>query len=274
MLPDRPPGQVERPMSLKGMAKETVRIFEEGSYIAPSGQPVFIRDEIAAAVEGSLLYRPDDVPAVPAFDRATLTRIEVTAETTGAAARRLIELEGASRVAALNFASARNPGGGFLTGAKAQEEDLARCSALYRCLLRHRGYYEANRETSSYHYTDHVIYSPEVPFFRDERLDLLDRPYKVSILTAPAPNAGEILRRLPDDREAIRMTLLRRPPRCWPSRRTRGTARSCSEPGAAESFATIRRRSLRYSHRFCSDSRGPSRASCLRSMTAAVTAPI
>jgi uncharacterized protein (TIGR02452 family) len=110
----------------------------------------------------------------------------------------------------LNFASARNPGGGFLTGAKAQEEDLTRCSALYPCLIRQEAYYTANRAFHSFHYTHHIIYSPDVPFFRDESLQLLDEPFPLSVITAPAPNAGEILRRRPDDGSAIRRTLAER----------------------------------------------------------------
>jgi uncharacterized protein (TIGR02452 family) len=108
-----------------------------------------------------------------------------------------VQSERVERVVALNFASAKNPGGGFLGGAKAQEEDLARCSALYPCLRGQRGYYDANRAAPSLLYTDHVIYSPDVPFFRDERLRLLDEPFLLSIITAPAPNAGEVLARDP-----------------------------------------------------------------------------
>lgn len=115
----------------------------------------------------------------------------MTDETTGQAGRRLVHDEGAARVVALNFASAKNPGGGFLGGAKAQEEDLARCSALYTCQLTQRAYYDKNRRVGSMLYTDHMIYSPDVPFFRDDRLELLDAPFHLSIVTAPAPNAGE-----------------------------------------------------------------------------------
>jgi uncharacterized protein (TIGR02452 family) len=38
------------------------------------------------------------------------------------------------------------------------------------------------------YYTDDIIYSPDVPFFRDDSGDLLDQPYPLSIITAPAPN--------------------------------------------------------------------------------------
>ncbi|MEO6575413.1 MAG: TIGR02452 family protein, partial [Polyangiaceae bacterium] len=130
-----------------------------------------------------------------------------TTETTAQAARRLAEREGELGAVALNFASAKNPGGGFLGGAKAQEEDLARCSALYECLLTQRAYYDANRSLGSALYTDHMIYSPDVPFFRNERLELLETPFLVSILTAPAPNAGAVWKNHPEDGPQIRTTL-------------------------------------------------------------------
>ena len=197
------------PTSLVEIARENLEIFERGRYAAPSGREVSIEAPLAHAVNGTRLYQPSDLEA-PFVGQARPMRVEVTPETTGAALRRLVQDEGEARVVALNFASAKNPGGGFLTGARAQEEDLARCSGLYPCLIRQQAYYQANRAFGSLLYTDHIIYSPDVPFFRDEGLGLLDAPFLASLITAPAPNAGEHLRRHPDAGEAIRACLRRR----------------------------------------------------------------
>jgi len=127
-------------MSHVAIAQETVSIVERGGYELPSGARVDVRHAVARALSGTRLYAPADFAtlALPAPAHEGPPAIEVTGETTAEAARRLVEREGVPRVAALNFASARNPGGGFLRGARAQEEDLARCSALYACQLLHR----------------------------------------------------------------------------------------------------------------------------------------
>lgn len=70
-------------------------------------------------------------------------------------------------VAALNFASATRPGGGFRGGAEAQEESLARSSALYPCLQKFidcQYTLPLNRGL----YTHSMIFSPLVPFFRTD----------------------------------------------------------------------------------------------------------
>lgn len=181
-------------MSLAGTAQETLAILDAGGYAAPSGAWRDLRAAIDGAVAGTRLYRPGALDAVLAgAGDGPLPRVDVTAETTAAAARRLAR-EGL-RVAALNFASARNPGGGFLGGARAQEEDLARASALYPCLLAQPEYYDVNRACPSMLYTDHLIYSPAVPFFRGDDRRLLEEPFACGIITAPAPNAGQALLR-------------------------------------------------------------------------------
>ena len=195
-------------MSLATIGKETVEISNRGWYVTAAGARVSIEDAVGRAMEGTLLYRPGDYDRLEVPEHPGAMRIEVTPETTGQASRRLVEAEGVTHVAALNFASAKNPGGGFLGNARAQEEDLARCSALYACQLRQRAYYDANRAESSMLYTDHLLYSPEVPFFRDERLELLAAPFTVTLLTSPAPNAGEAVRR--KEGALVRATLERR----------------------------------------------------------------
>jgi uncharacterized protein (TIGR02452 family) len=146
----------------KAQANETLRIIAEGRYSTKRGV-VEIGEAIRGAVASTVTYKPGDV-APRQKGGAKTFRVEVTNETTSAAGRRLTIDEKESRVCVLNFASARKPGGGFLGGAKAQEEDLARASALYACLEPQRAYYDANRKHDSTLYTDHVIYSPNVPF--------------------------------------------------------------------------------------------------------------
>jgi uncharacterized protein (TIGR02452 family) len=65
-------------------------------------------------------------------------------------------------------------------------------------------YYEANRRTKSALYTDHIIYSPLVPVFRDDADRLLDDPWCVSMITAPAVNAGVVRSQEPENVSRIR----------------------------------------------------------------------
>ena len=180
----------------RGIAEANEEIVADGWYTAPSGRIVQIGDDVAAACAGTVLYGPDSVPLEGVVPGGVATRIEVTGESSMSAARRLYD-EGAGRIAVLNFASARNPGGGYLGGARAQEEDLCRVSALYTTLRQVPDYYAAHRESRDLAYSHRVIYSPDVPVYRDVRYQLLDAPYQVSFLTSPAPNAGAIARDTP-----------------------------------------------------------------------------
>ncbi len=198
-------------MSLKQVAADTLALIDAGGYEAPSGAWVSIAEAQAGAVAGTRLYRPDALAALVAADGpgGAPPMVTVTDETTQVAAHRLA----ARGVALLNFASARNHGGGFINGAKAQEEDLCRCSGLYPTLLVPdvQPYYAANRATRSLLYTDHAILSPSVPFFRTRgRGELLEAPFNATVITAPAPNGGPLLRDDPSAGPSIRETFRRR----------------------------------------------------------------
>ena len=200
-------------MSLKESATQTLRIFDAGYFIAPDGRRVDVQPALKEAVDKTRLYTPDHASAV--FESlnpkpSQLPTIEVTDETTQIAARRLVESESVSDLVMLNFASARNAGGGFINGAKAQEEDLCRCSGLYPCLISQHGYYDANRKNESALYTDHLIYSPNVPWFRTRSRDDPHTLFLASVVTAPAPNAGVVLSRESNALPRIEATLQRR----------------------------------------------------------------
>jgi uncharacterized protein (TIGR02452 family) len=187
----------------KAIAEETVRILESGVYRV-GDQEVSIGAQIAQAVAGTTLYAPDDAVAGPSTS-SIIPKLTVTNESSLDAARRL-----GGDVACLNFASARNPGGGFQNGAQAQEESLARSSALYACLLPVTGFYEYHRRHPELTYSDRVIHSPQVPVFRDDTGLLLPGPYPVSFLTAAAPNRGALARTQPEHLPRVQPTLIRR----------------------------------------------------------------
>ncbi len=200
-------------MSLKGIAQETLEILERGEFISSSGKTINFAIEQKMAEAGTKLYSPEAVEKLmqhPASNEASSYAIEVTDETTQVAAYRLVTIAGCQDLVLLNYASARNPSGGFINGAKAQEEDLARCSGLYPCQLKQPQYYEANRSQDSLLYTDNIIYSPKIPWFRKRSRELLDRYFLASVITAPAPNAGQVLRRDPTAHAEIERVLRRR----------------------------------------------------------------
>jgi uncharacterized protein (TIGR02452 family) len=177
---------------LRAVAAETVTITRGGGYRARTGAWVDIRDAVQRAIAGTRLHLPDEPLTVTGISqRAPL--IGVTNESTLAAARRL-----GPGAAALVFASARSPGGGFLTGARAQEEDIARASALHACLETVPDFYQHHRTRSDLRYSDRVIYSPDVPVFRDDHGALLDQTYRTALITAAAPNLRAIARNQPD----------------------------------------------------------------------------
>ena len=181
-------GSVSRSTKVK-IAKSSLAACDAGFYTNAEGARVEIAAAVEAAKSATRLYALDD--ALASSVRAT-TAIEVSGESTIEALIRLAALPG--HLACLNFASARNPGGGFLGGAQAQEESLARSSALYPCQLTHEEHYQRNRHQKSLLYLDLALWSPLVPFFRNDDGAWLTAPVLASVITCAAPNAGALNR--------------------------------------------------------------------------------
>ena len=100
-----------------------------------------------------------------------------------------------SKIGVLNFASAKHPGGGVKSGARAQEESLCRSSTLYPCLKTeylYDNYYSYHIEKKS-NYSDRIIYIPNIIVFKtDDNIfaqDIDDKDwYNIDIISCAAHN--------------------------------------------------------------------------------------
>jgi uncharacterized protein (TIGR02452 family) len=166
---------------------ETVAILRAGSYTAPSGRDINLRGALDACRSATIEYPPNRPVPTPAPGPAQ-TSISVVNETVIDAGHRMA---GRGPVAALNFASAIVPGGGFLSGARAQEESIARSSGLYHA-LEGRDIYAYHRAQRDAMHSDYVIYSPDVPVLRTHAGGLLENPWLLSVVTCPAVNGSAL----------------------------------------------------------------------------------
>lgn len=183
-----------------------------GCYCTTNGKTVQLASELRRAVESTHVFCPQELDKIVESIRprqAYETSVSVVNCTTFSAIRHLKNLGIASPVC-LNFASAMNPGGGFLAGSQAQEECLARASGLYVCLANQDRYYNANRKCKTALYTNHIIYSPDVPVFRDDNDRVLEEPFSTSIITSPAVNALAVQKNEPENSHKIIPTMKHR----------------------------------------------------------------
>lgn len=98
-----------------------------------------------------------------------------------------------SNCAALNFASFKYPGGGFIKGSMAQEEALCHDSFLYNVLSANifKNFYVVNRSPEFMNkglYRNFGIYSPDIVFEKYDNYGTATQNAKCDIITVAAPN--------------------------------------------------------------------------------------
>ena len=157
-------------------------------------------------IEHTVFIPENEYPIIPEQQKKRAGEIRISKYRTLQSARYLHREYPGQKIAVLNFASAVKPGGGVLTGARAQEESICRCSTLYEALNQKRMrelYYDVNAEKGDPLYTDACIYTPDVMVCKTdtelpERLSP-EEFCRVDIVTCAAPRLLEGLCR--DERE-------------------------------------------------------------------------
>eukprot|EP00121_Abeoforma_whisleri_P002479 Awhi_evm1s2225 len=207
--------QAERDFRVK-VAQETLKIMETGIYINLEGQEIDLRDVQSRAMKETYLYCPKQLTNLLLrfrYDAQQAKELKLTRkqkelssfipetkymfenETTLGMCKLLAD-QNYENVCCLNFASAKNPGGGFLKGSTAQEESIARSSGLYNCIRKSSMYVTNSSRQVNCFYTHNMLFSSKVPVFRDDvHYQLFNNYYLVSIITSPAVNAGVMLKR-------------------------------------------------------------------------------
>ena len=194
------------------IAKDTLSIFKKGYYTNSEKKQVHVSKKQKFSERNTRLFLEEELNELVKKELEATEGIEteiiVNDKTTLDSVRD--EVKNNSSIIYLNFASARNPGGGFLKGSQAQEESIARATGLYPCLLRAEKYYLINRGLETCLYSHNMIYSPEVAIIKDELGELLEEPVYADVLTSPAVNAGVVERNEPDNIDKIIPTMRER----------------------------------------------------------------
>jgi len=141
-------------------------------------------DEIAGCIRRSSVYGPGSLSGAvsPTGECFRSVQAVLPLDSVSAVFQMRNDHPG-SRIAVLNFASYKAPGGLFMSGSSAQEESLCHESFLYNVLSAGTNFYEWNKKHLNRHlYLDRAVYSPDIRFFRSGNSVLCD------VISCAAPN--------------------------------------------------------------------------------------
>lgn len=141
-------GSRDNAATRRRIADETLAAIEHGE-IQLQGSTYRFRDVVSYSVDNTIFFPPDSLLATwstspPASLSTSPAQLELCEGSTLQRAGVLLQELNANaagdggspaRIGVLSFASATKPGGGFLSGAQAQEESIARASTLYTSII-------------------------------------------------------------------------------------------------------------------------------------------
>lgn len=174
------------------VAEDTLKILETGKYTF-SGQEINLFEQLKNSLNNTIVYSESEIESFKGAkitDSKNETTVVVTKNSVVTDA--IIEAGENEVVTVLNFASARNAGGGFLNGSMAQEEAICYASGLYKTLQNQNKFYKNPKHFANGLYSHSMIYSPAVPIFKDSKGELISEPKFVNFITSPAVNVKDL----------------------------------------------------------------------------------
>lgn len=176
--------------------RNTVEIVNQGYYVTENGNRIDFPDD-SDMMRRTVFYEHEMSQAnKPIDDEQTL----VDVQNTDCLYAGVQLKEQGYNPAVLNMASRRNPGGGVVTGAGAQEETLFRRTNLFRSLYQFAPYAEQYGMKRSHHQYPldrnfGGVYTPDAIYFRESEQKgyaLLGEPVSLSFITEAGMNRPDV----------------------------------------------------------------------------------
>lgn len=135
------------------------------------------KDEINYSIENTKIYDTDFMFSEPKYDKKEVTLLDC------GSTEAIFNIKAQGKIAVLNFASYKFPGGAFIAGSMAQEECLCHDSFLYNVIKEQKEYYDwNNKHLNRAMYLNRALYSKDVRFFFGKESKQVD------VITCAAPN--------------------------------------------------------------------------------------
>lgn len=172
--------------------RNTVTLVNNGFYFTEEDKRIEFDDE-SDMIAGTRFYE-SEIPTIETGRIASETVVEVLNIDCLECAKNLINA--GYNPAVLNMASRRNPGGGVVTGAGAQEETIFRRTNLFRSLYQFSGYagnYGVKKSRFQYPLDRNFggVYTPDATLFREDESQgykLMGTPVKMSFISVAGLN--------------------------------------------------------------------------------------
>jgi len=198
----RTPAELEAREARRRTAEETLGDIQKGYYHTSNGTRYGF-EETQEYGQAKTVYVPEHEPELIRWRNPSdpiifpqNPPVPATVSIVQSTSLKAVHYLSREHVGVLNFANPIQPGGGFLTGAEAQEESLARSSNLHTMLTSNEGtdFYVNHKDRDNDGFNSHaMIYAPVVVFIRDDVGDYVP-PTKAAVITCAAVNRETVLR--------------------------------------------------------------------------------